>query len=348
MAKRRHLWIVIVAALAASLPAIDSLARPKHPTIEIPPPPPPPPGPVGLPGRMIDDAAAYEAFLNRASAIAPTFTSPIQVAAARDLGAGYETKALIRGAVAYGAVAALQTPEFVAALRAAGPTPQDRYQMVNAIIANPAYVFTFKGSDTAAGLAKQAIGVAAMRLYNAGVAVKQASYDVQKQAWSKADVADRPGRLASVKSESEGTLQPDPAGAALLRAEAAGGEPMTVTADRAAPPYATLLERALQLAAIAALGEATDDTYDRMTYLTFEGDAAACLDRAKRNLFQCLAVAKPNYEDIFCTGQHELQDTGECLARSAGVPVPLVLDRPAPLRIPPVRRAAAAAHKRRH
>jgi hypothetical protein len=45
--------------------------------------------------------------------------------------------------------------------RAAGPTPQDRYQIVNAIIADPAYVFSFKGSDTAAGLAKQAISVAA-------------------------------------------------------------------------------------------------------------------------------------------------------------------------------------------
>ncbi len=126
---------------------------------------------------------------------------------------------------------------------------------------------------------------------------------------------------------------------AVLRGAATGVQPMVITADHAEPPYATLLDRALQLAAIAALGEATEDAYDRLTYLTYEGATAECLDRAKRNLFQCLAVAKPNYEDVFCTGQHEMQDTGECLARSVGIPVPLDLDRPEPLKIPPIRKA---------
>ncbi len=171
---------IILAALTAGLPSMDSAAwAKKHPVIEAPPPPPPPPpmGPVGLPERMIDDAAAYDAFLARVTAVSPVFASPTDVSAARNLGSAYETKALIRGAVAYGAIAALQAPEFVAAVRAAGPTPDARRLLVNAIIADPAAVFAFAGADHAAGLAKQAIGQAGMRLYNAGKAVKQASYD---------------------------------------------------------------------------------------------------------------------------------------------------------------------------
>ncbi len=348
MGSPRLAVMLALAALAAGFPALDSLARPKRPPVEAPapPPPPPPPGPMGMPSRMIDDAAAYESFLARVSAIAPAFTSPDQVSAARDLGASYEPRALVRGAVAYGAIAALQAPDFVAAVRAAGPTPEARRLLVNAFIADPANVFVFKGADQAAGLVKQAIGEAGMRLYNVGKSVKQASYDVQRQAWSKTDVLDRMGRLTRVKTASSAPLASASDRSAVLQRAASGQESMTLAAAPAGPPYATLLERSLQLAAIAALGEATDDAYDRLTYLTEESGAAACLDRAKLNLYQCLAVARPNYEDIFCTGQHELQDTGECLARGAGVARPQARETPPPLRVPPATRARTRPRRR--
>jgi hypothetical protein len=51
---------------------------------------------------------------------------------------------------------------------------------------------------------------------------------------------------------------------------------------------------------------------------------------AKLNLYQCLAVAKPNYEDVFCMGQHGMADTGACLVRNAGVAVPPDTPPPAP------------------
>jgi hypothetical protein len=55
------------------------------------------------------------------------------------------------------------------------------------------------------------------------------------------------------------------------------------------------------------------------------GDAGSqkCLDMAKLNLYQCLAVAKPHYEDVFCLGQHALADTGECMLYAAGAPEPV-------------------------
>jgi len=39
---------------------------------------------------------------------------------------------------------------------------------------------------------------------------------------------------------------------------------------------------------------------------------------AKLNLYQCLAVARPNYEDVFCLGQHVMMDTGRCIIKASG------------------------------
>ena len=66
-----------------------------------------------------------------------------------------------------------------------------------------------------------------------------------------------------------------------------------------------------------------------MAALSEEGATHACLHMAKLNLFQCLAVAKPHYEDIFCMGQHVMMDTGSCFAKNAGVDMPVVA-APAP------------------
>lgn len=57
---------------------------------------------------------------------------------------------------------------------------------------------------------------------------------------------------------------------------------------------------------------------------------------AKLNLYQCLAVSKPHYEDIFCLGQHILIDTGACVIKAAGATVP-----PEPPRVLPVKESIA-------
>ena len=43
---------------------------------------------------------------------------------------------------------------------------------------------------------------------------------------------------------------------------------------------------------------------------------------SKLNLYQCLAVARPWYEDMFCLGVHAVTDTGECIAKAAGESLP--------------------------
>ena len=69
---------------------------------------------------------------------------------------------------------------------------------------------------------------------------------------------------------------------------------------------------------------------------------------AKLNLYQCLAVAGPHYEDVFCLGQHALIDTAQCVNDAAGgAAVPTAAPAPTPRPLPgfmiPVAGASVAA-----
>ena len=316
--------LVLATVTIALAPTVELSARPRRPAPEVPADiPPAPAAPVGLPDRLLGDAAAYEAYLIRVTATSPTgFTSGAAVARALKTAAAYEPRVLVRGEIAYGAVAALQNPTFVAQVRAAGNSPENRRLMVDYILRDPGYPFRFQGSDAAAGLAKEALGGAGLRLYATGKVVKQSAYDVQHQTWSREEIVDRAGRLASVEAAAASGISPAAERVAILQRAATGVEPLPITAPPAQPPYTPLIARSLQLAAIAALGEANDNAYDQLTALTADADTDTCLHMAKLNLYQCLAVAKPHYEDIFCMGQHVMLDTGICLARGAGVDLP--------------------------
>jgi hypothetical protein len=283
--------------------------------------------------------------------MSPGFTSGVDVAQALKASAAYQPKAFIRGAIAYAAVAALEDPTFVQSVRAAGNSPENRHLMVGYIIANPASVFVFNGSETAAGLAKEALGTPALRLRAQGEVITRAAYEVQHQSWSKEEIADRTGRLAAVKASSEAPFDPPASDRiSVIQRAASEATPLTISAPPAKPPYTPLVARALQLAAIAALGEANDAAYDQLVSLADESHTDTCLAMAKLNLYQCLAVAKPNYEDIFCIGQHVMEDTGACMARNAGAIIPLELS-PQPLKVPPplkVKAKTTARHKRAH
>ena len=343
-ASRSRLAIALLAALV--LPA-GTMARPKPPPPApdyAPPPPPPAAGPMGLPDRLVADAAAYQAYLEHVTATSPGFSDAASVAHALRAGAAYEPHALVRGAIAYAAIAALEDQDFVGEIRAAGTTPDYRHQMTGYILSNPAYVFVLsKHSDGAAGLAREALADAGLKLYQAGKTVRVAAYAIQHQSWSKQEVADRPGRLAAVESSAESPMPAADEEVPSLQRAATGAAPLTITAPPLEPPYTPLVARALQLAAVAAIGEATNDAYDALTSITQEDDTFSCLHLAKLNLHQCLAVAKPNYEDVFCLGQHAMVDTGSCLVKNAGLSLP-----PEPPPPAPTATAAATPKKRVH
>ncbi len=326
-----------------------AIARPKpqpEPVIEAPPPPPPPAGPVALPERTLADAAAFQAYIERAGAVSPAFANGLSVAQALKNVTANSPQALIRDAVAYGAVAALQDPTFVAAVRAAGTSPENRRLMAGYLINDARYALLFKGSDRAAGLAQQAIGQAGLKLVANGRLVRQASYDIQHQAWSKEEVADRPDRLRMVESQGERSLPDASDHVDAMQRASTGAQAMGISAGSIAPPYSPLVAEAVQLAAVAALGEASDDLYERLASLADDQYGAdACLHEAKLNLYQCLAVAKPHYEDMYCMGQHGMNDAGVCLVTAAGLNAPPEPPPPAPLPRTPTKRGASAAER---
>jgi hypothetical protein len=293
---------------------------------ETPPPPPPPPlvaapppPPVLLPSKVIELAGAYRAYIDRAAAIDPGFTGGESVATALKIGETYESDQLARGETAYAAIVALQEPTFVASLRAFAYDADGRAQVANSLMADPYYAATFAGADKAAGLIIAALTAQGERLTAVGSKVKQAAYDVQHQSWSKADVSDRPGRLALAKSLSASQQGAAAEDAARLRDAATGTTPMPMSGAPAAPPYTPLVARALAVAAMAALGEGGEEYSDKLDKLVAESSESSCLHMAKLNLYQCLAVSKPHYEDVFCLGQHILADTGQCIVKGAQV-----------------------------
>ena len=67
---------------------------------------------------------------------------------------------------------------------------------------------------------------------------------------------------------------------------------------------------------------------NREEKLLNEPNQGMCFNMAKLNLYQCLSVAKPYYEDVFCLGQHVLMDTGQCINKASGIIAP-----PPPMKI---------------
>lgn len=306
------------AALAAAALLAACAAEPPPP----PPAAPPPPPSVSLSPRVIEQAAAYRAYVKHASAISPAFTSGGDVAVSLKAGAAYEPQQLLRGAIAYGAVAALQDPAFVAGARKFAGDPNQRREVAYSIMRDPAYAVGLDGSASAAGLVIAALGTDGQRLLDQGRQVKQAAYDVQRAAWSKADVAARDARLLQAKELSATPIMGDVDETSRLMSASTGGGRMSLTGQSAAPPYSPMVVRSLAVAALAALGYGDDASLAQILPLLAEPGSASCLNMSKLNLYQCLAVAKPHYEDVFCLGQHILIDTGKCLIKGAGLPDP--------------------------
>ena len=313
--------IAVAVAGIAGVAAIATTAstRPK-PAVEAAPAPPA----VSLSSAVIESAAAYATYMQKAGAMPTNFKSGADVAQSLRFGDGYDPQQLLRGEIAYGAVAALQDPAFIAGVRIYAADPTSRQQMTQAILRDPAYVVALKGSDSAAGLVMAALMAQGQKLVDTGGAVKQSAYDIQHQAWSKELVPNREQRLVDAKATSASSLTSSSEDVTRLQQAAIGATPLGLTGSPTPPPYTPVVVRGMAVAALAVLGQAGDENAELMTPLFSEPSSASCLNMAKLNLYQCLAVSKPHYEDVFCLGQHVLMDTGQCVTIAAGAAPPVV------------------------
>lgn len=314
---RRALALAAI-AMAATLAACSEPAS----APPAPPPAPPPPPVVSLSPKLIDQASAYRRYVQTATSISPAFKHGGEVAEGVRAGAAVEPTQLLRGAIAYGAIVALQDPAFVSGVRVYAIDATQRREIAYQIMRDPAYVVGIAGSASAAGLVMNALADDGGRILNQGKAVKQAAYDVQRSAWSKAHVTGQPERLALAKQLSATPILADMAETSRLQQATVGATSLGVTARTAAPPYTRVTIQAMAVAALAALGYADDASLEQVMPMLTDSNAASCLNMSKLNLYQCLAVSKPHYEDVFCLGQHVLIDIGKCVLKSVGAPEP--------------------------
>jgi hypothetical protein len=308
-------WIVSISVAIGGAWAAEPLYAP------LPPAPP-----IALSTSALEAATIFRAYAHKAADISPKFSSGVSVEDSLAVGSAYEPEQLTRGAIAYAALVALQSPTFVATFRAYAPYPEQRQKLADAILHNPRYAGEFPGASSAAGLIVATLAAEVGRMQTTGAAVKQSAYSVQHSAWSKTRVINPMQRLALAKSRSAALMTPEPADIETLKAIAASaGDPRAAEALDAHGqpvdgPYAPLATRALAVAALALLGEGGDDNAAAVQTLLSEPENGACLRMSKLNLYQCLAVAVPWYEDIFCLGEHALGETAQCIVKDIATP----------------------------
>jgi hypothetical protein len=250
-------------------------------------------------------AAAFESYMRHARAIDPAFAGSAEVAQALQTGAAHEPHEFEAGMVAYAALAALQEPRFVAAVKA----EKDRAGLVRRLETDPSAALALPGADAAEARAAGALYAQGSGLTADGEKVKHAAYSTQKQGWAKTRASDHAGELAQVKRISTVAYHPGRDDAEALQASLATG-------SRRPGAPGSAVTRGVALAALSALGEANRGR----SLMVSEPRTGSCLHMAKLNLYQCLASAGPRYEDIYCLGQHAMIDTGQCVVEAAHAP----------------------------
>jgi hypothetical protein len=293
-----------------------------------------------LPAEVTAAASTFSAYMEQAAGVNSQFSGGASVGQALKTGASYEPSQFQEGMVGFGAMAALQDGRFVRGIEAAASQAGDRQALAQRIAADPGMVLQFDGAAEAAGRVQAALHARGASLFGTGGQVKQAAYAIQHKAWSTVTVADGAARLMELKTLSSSRRSPTDSDNARLIQIVAGPTPPAGEAAR----VTVVVMHALALAAEADLGAARDGDLPRLQPLLAESSTTDCLRIAKLNLYQCMAVAGPQYEDVFCLGQHELMDTGQCVTRAVGEPAPATaLAPPVPAASPPAQPQTVAS-----
>ena len=339
--------VALVALLAAAAQTTSAEAfsfgkKKAPPPVEAPPPEPEiAVGPPVLASYVISAASAYAGYMQTAAGITASFADGGAVNSALRLGAHSEQHQLQQGMVAYAAIVALQDPTFVAAVRAYASHASTRDSMVRYILNDPNYVMTLGGHDTAAGLIVGAMSGQGARLLAAGDRVQQASLDIQlKAAWSKKPAPNQAGTLADIKQLSASALTPPDDLKVQLAQASSGALPMTFNRSVARAPYTQSVIRGMAIAALAILGKGGDDNMAYLMPLLVNDGDGFCFNMSKLNLYQCLSVARPHYENMYCLGLHAMADTGKCVRAAVGESAPFVPSDPG---LPPASTPVAGA-----
>ena len=283
--------------------------------------------PISLNSEVIQEAAVYLAYTRDMATLRGGFESPEAVQDALRRGAAYDARQVSRGLIAYAAILAMQSPEFVTGVQTFARDREARDAMVDRIVANPASASALPGADAAAGLIIATLDADVRRLREAADSIENDAYAVQadgRSGWARAHIAEREARLGEVRRLSRTNLAPaDEATRLSAAAQSGSGLAVTSAERRRGPPYPPSVENALALAALALLDGAGENARPNTDALMYERRSLDCFESSKLNLFQCLAASRPSYEDMFCLGRHVVRDLGQC-ARGTALPAGIV------------------------
>ena len=274
-------------------------------------------GDFAMPHEVVSAATAFETYMKSAASIDGRYSNGAGVARDVREAAAYEPRQLEEGMIAYGAIVALQDERFVDGVWAAAGRGEARAEFAERLIEDPFAATRIDGADEAERRIAAALAARAAPLAAAGAQMKAASYSVQHQSWSRTMVANAQGRLAEVKSVSASRIETSEADDRAMMSRVAQLD-YRIGDDTLSGRVSGVEARSLALAAEAVLGDARSGDGNRLAPLLAESSSAECLKMAKLNLYQCMAVAGPSYEDMYCMGQHAMADTGRCVQEAAG------------------------------
>lgn len=343
---------LIFAASAALLSACATPAPPPPPIVEAPAPvvvimPEPLPAPkprLTIPQRSVDQrlqdplvrAAAGHASLMQTMSL----VSAVPISTADDLNRNMDSLTAVfsprlgPGMMSYGALVAAQNSQFtdsvIAEAEAVGVEG-----VIYKLYSDPNYASAFAGAPSAAMDINAAWAADKSMIASAGAAVKQQSYDLQKDpAWKKQRTDDRKARIASIKSAGRtrpmagttvmrgiaqaGAIRSDDFDAGAKRAEfwQAFGRSGAPNAYSPSTQMGPRVKKALTLAALETLGATGQPSQTWIQNYLTTPVLAQCSNWSRLHTEQCVAAGHYKYEDAFCVAEHQLTDTSECLTKA--------------------------------
>lgn len=302
---------------AAGAVSAESLAQPREDSLE-------------------RSAAAYVRYREDVAAIEATpFKSAETTREAHRRLSTHDSKALSAGWVAYAALVAADTPEFVEALQdemedgkaSGGLKGKDAF--FAKLAQDPSYARKLKGAGAAGDrvLAMTAADVA--RVTTLGEAFKSQAYAMQKTGWGKAKLSAPSARLDEADAYGRQRPAVEPPALSATTEKGVTAPMLASTAGAWAPDWGAkssaglngeanaqvILDRVLNLAARYAVGGVNQ----KMVEAYAKNDRAEqCLAMSTLTLRQCIAATRTPYEEAFCLGEHALIDVADCVGWVAG------------------------------
>jgi hypothetical protein len=326
------------AKAAPAKPAVKKVVKPAAPVVPAPVEAAAAPVILEPLANSVQAYAAFQADIDEVNA--GSIQNAKDIERALDKAAALNRDQLTRGFIAYGALTAARNDQFVQEIRkTAGFYGKER--IVKALMMNQNYAGTMAGGDKATENVVRASAADADRVIAASEALKQRAREAQNLAWGKALSGKSAARVSRLRTAAAGYTAKPLAPEMSARLKVVPGDPnadaislgglnfwraftnkngdvATLTAMPTQVKAFTWTSNSggagirgamLSLAALYALDATMDQPVDE---LLNNKTTNTCLQGAQLTLYQCVASAHFNYENMACVGEAGLGTVGTC------------------------------------